>query len=511
MGSNLIMPRVRRRKIRKIFIPNRGEISCRIIRAARELGYATVAAYSDADAGSLPVRMANEVVHIGPADPQKSYLNQELLVKTAKRMKCNAIHPGYGFLAENPEFAERCEKSGLIFIGPTPKNIRDMGDKTVAKKLAIEAEIPVIPGSPEPLESAEQARELAGSIGYPAILKAAHGGGGRGMRIIENPEDIESRFDSCKQESLSSFGSDAIFLEKYLDDPRHIEVQILADGFGNVIHLGERDCTIQRRHQKLIEEAPSPALTPKLRAAMGEAACRLARKVDYLNAGTVEFLLDRDGNYFFMEMNTRIQVEHPVTEMITGIDLIKRQIAIAQGASLDINQEDLTFTGHCIECRINAEDPSRDFLPTPGRIEQIIFPLGPGVRVDTAAFSGSSIPREYDSLIAKVIAHADTRTEAISRMRRALLELKIGGVRSTANFHYAIMTDPVFGSGVYGTSYVDENMDRLNRREFANPEVAAIAVAVEAFYRTRHRLPADRLKPVRPKGSWKQSGRPRPE
>ncbi len=504
------MPRIRRRKITKLFLANRGEIACRVIRAAREMGYRTVAAFSDPDSGSLPVGMADEVAHIGPADAAGSYLNQDLLITTAKKMRCNAIHPGYGFLSENAGFAERCGKAGLIFIGPTPKNIRDMGDKTLAKWLAVETGIPAIPGSPGPLESLDEAKTLAAEVGYPCILKAAHGGGGRGMRIVLDEGQLEAKFDSCRQESLASFDSDAIFLEKLIECPRHVEVQILADGFENVIHLGERDCTIQRRHQKLIEEAPSPAITPELRMQIGEAACRLARKVDYLSAGTVEFLVDRDGSCYFMEMNTRIQVEHPVTEMVTGIDIIKRQIAIAQGAPLDVNQEDVKLTGHAIECRINAEDPTQGFLPTPGRIEQIIFPLGPGVRVDTAAFSGSHIPREYDSLIAKVIVHADTREEAVSRMRRALLELKIGGVRSTANFHYAIMTDPIFVSGEFDTAYVDKNIDRLNRREFANPEVAAIATAVEVFHRTRRRLPVSGLEPVRPEESWKQSGRPRP-
>jgi len=501
------MPRVRRRRIRKLLVANRGEIACRVLRAAREMGIRTVAAFSDPDSGGLPVRMADEVAHIGPADPLKSYLNEEAIIRTARRMGCNAIHPGYGFLAENARFAENCLKNGQIFIGPTPRNIRDMGDKTFAKRLAVEAGIPVIPGLLSPIESTDDARTIAEDIGYPCILKAAAGGGGRGMRIVRGSDDLERSFESCRNEAMAAFGSDAVFIEKLIERPRHVEIQILADGYGNVVHLGERDCTIQRRHQKLIEEAPSPALDSETRLIMGEAACRLARTADYLNAGTVEFLLDEDGQFYFMEMNTRIQVEHPVTELVTGIDIVKRQITIAQGEELDFAQEDVSLKGHAIECRINAEDPARNFLPTPGRIEEIVFPLGPGVRVESSAFSGSQIPREYDSLIAKVIVHADTRDEAIARMRRALLELKIGGVRSTANFHFAIMNDSVFESGDFDTGYIDKNIDRLNRGGFANPDIAAIAAAIEAYLRTHRRLPETAFRPVRSEGSWKNSGR----
>jgi len=504
------MPRVRRRRIRKIFIANRGEIACRVIRAAREMGIRTVAAVSEADTGSLQARMADEVAQIGPSDPPASYLNEEVIIRAARRMGCDSIHPGYGFLSENASFAERCTRAGLIFIGPTAKNIRDMGDKTTAKRLASEAGIPVIPGVLSPIRTIEEAREIADEIGYPCMLKAAAGGGGRGMRIVRSPDRLDRAFESCRHESMASFGSDAVFLEKLIERPRHVEVQILADGFGNVVHLGERDCTVQRRHQKLIEESPSPALTHETRSRMGEDACLLAVRADYLSAGTVEFLLDEDGRYYFMEMNTRIQVEHPVTELVTGIDLIGRQIRIAQGEPLDFTQEDVVLVGHAIECRINAEDPTKGFLPTPGRIHQIIFPMGPGVRVDTAAFSGSNIPKEYDSLIAKIIVHADTRADAIARMKRALLELKIGGIRSNANFHFAIMNDSVFASGDFDTSYIDENMERINRGEFANPEVAAIAVAIETCLRTLRRLPGAPAGRVSPDNAWKQSGRGTP-
>jgi acetyl-CoA carboxylase biotin carboxylase subunit len=501
------MPRVRRRRIQKLLVANRGEIACRIVRAAREMGIPTVAVYSDPDAGGLPVRLANEVVYIGPADPAKSYLNQDAIIKAAKDTRCNAIHPGYGFLAENASFAEKCRRSRLIFIGPTADNIRKMGDKTFSKRLALEAGIPVIPGTLGTIDSPEEAREIADEFGYPVILKAAAGGGGRGMRIARNPDELIRGYESCRHEALASFGSDAIFVEKLIERPRHIEVQILADGYGNIVHFGERDCTIQRRHQKLIEEAPSPVIDPDTRDAMGAAACALCARADYLSAGTVEFLLDTDGQFYFMEMNTRIQVEHPVTELVTGFDLLKRQIEIAQGEKLDISQDDVVLKGHVIECRINAEDPNRNFLPTPGRIDQIIFPLGPGVRVDSSAFSGSYIPREYDSLIAKVIVHADTRAEAIARMKRALLELKIGGVRSTANFHFAIMNNPLFEQSDYDTQFIDDNLEHIRRGEFANPEIAAIAAAVEAYLRTHRRLPVTSHPAVRSAGAWKESGR----
>jgi acetyl-CoA carboxylase biotin carboxylase subunit len=423
-------------------------------------------------------------------------------------MECNAIHPGYGFLAENPDFAEKCHRARLIFVGPTPQNIRDLGNKTIAKRIAMEAGVPVIPGSLEPVNSLSTARAIAKETGYPLILKASAGGGGRGMRIVRDERDLPQAFESCSNEAMASFGSDEIFLERVVENARHIEIQILADDYGNVVHLGERDCTIQRRHQKLIEEAPSPVISPEVRNIIGECAVRIARQANYRNAGTIEFLVDKSG-FYFMEMNTRIQVEHPVTEMVTGLTLVKRQIKIAQGEELDFRQEDIKIHGHAIECRINAEDPARNFLPTPGVIEEIIFPLGPGVRVDSAAFPGSKIPREYDSLIAKIIVHGDTRKEAIARMKRALLELKVKGVRSTTQFHYAIMNDKKFDVGVYDTGYIDKNFDNLINREFENPEVAAIAAALEAYLKTQARLADTALKPVRPEGAWKKSGRAR--
>jgi len=503
------MPRVRRRRISKLFIANRGEISCRIIRTAREMGIRTVAAYSDPDTGSLPMRMCDEVAHIGPADPAKSYLNGSNIIKIAKKMKCNAVHPGYGFLSENAGFAEACNKAGLIFIGPTPANIRELGDKTIAKKMAVDSDVPVIPGTIAPVNTLDDVYRLSGEIGYPVMLKAAAGGGGRGMRVARSESDLERAFDSARNEAMTAFGSDEIFIEKLIESARHIEIQILADGHGNVVHLGERDCTLQRRHQKLLEESPSPALDNDTRVSMGDAARRLARHADFLSAGTVEFLLQGNGSYYFMEMNTRVQVEHPVTELVTGIDLIKQQILIASGEEIQFKQEDITLTGHAIECRINAEDPARNFLPTPGRIDHVIFPQGPEIRVDTSAFSGSSIPREYDSMIGKIIVHADTRTEAIARMKRALLEFKIGGPRSTANFHYALMNDPAFESADYNTTWIDSNLERINGGSFANPEVAAIATAIEAYLRTLQRIPADTRRKSMPTGHWKKSARNR--
>jgi len=501
------MPRVRRRRINKLFVANRGEISCRIIRTAREMGIRTVAVYSDADTGSLPLRMSNEVVHIGPADPRKSYLNQDVLIKAAKKMKCNAVHPGYGFLSENAQFAEKCRKAGLIFIGPTPANIRELGDKTTAKRMAAQSGVPVIPGTLTPVTELEDVIRVAEELGYPVMLKAAAGGGGRGMRVVRAEEEVERAFESSRNEAMTSFGSDAVFIEKLIERSRHIEIQILADGYGNIVHLGERDCTLQRRHQKLIEESPSPVLDNITRASMGDAACRLAKHADYLSAGTVEFLLEPNGSWFFMEMNTRIQVEHPVTEMVTGIDLVKQQILIASGEELAIEQEEINLNGHAIECRINAEDPTRNFLPTPGRIDQVIFPQGPGIRVDTSAFSGSYIPREYDSMIGKIIVHADTRDEAIERMKRALLEFKIGGPRSTANFHFALMNEAAFETGDYDTTWIDRNLDRINDGSFANPEVAAIAAAVEAYLRTQQRVPIDRSNGPKPTDRWRNASR----
>ncbi|MBE3563192.1 MAG: acetyl-CoA carboxylase biotin carboxylase subunit [Hydrogenibacillus schlegelii] len=445
---------------RKLVVANRGEIAVRIIRAAKELGIRTVAVFSEADRDALFVRLADEAYCIGPPPAKESYLNMTQIVALATSVGADAVHPGYGFLAENAHFAELCRHVGLTFVGPSPEAIARMGDKMAAKKTAAIAGVPAIPGSDGLVETPEEAAEVAEAIGYPVIIKATAGGGGKGMRVAENREALIRLLPTAMQEAEAAFGSPGVYLEKYLRRPRHVEVQILADRFGNVIHLGERDCSVQRRHQKLIEEAPSPAVTPELRQALGEAAVRVARAVDYVGAGTVEFLLDEDGRFYFMEMNTRIQVEHPVTEMITGIDLVQAMIRVAAGEPLRVRQEDVAFRGHAIECRINAEDPDRDFMPTPGRIERLWLPGGFGVRVDTGLVPGATVPPYYDSMIAKLIVWAPTREEAIRRMRRALDEMVVEGpgVKTTIPLHRALMDDPQFVAGDVDTRFLERRL-----------------------------------------------------
>lgn len=401
---------------RKILVANRGEIALRIIRACKELGISTVAIYSEADRDSLHIRYADEAVCVGPASPSKSYLNIINLISTATLTGVDAIHPGYGFLAENPRFVEICETHNIKFIGPTAQVMEMMGDKAQAKKLMKEHGLPVIPGSDGPLTSLEEATRLARQIGYPVIIKAAAGGGGRGMRVVYEEAELKKAIQTAQMEAETSFGQPEVYMEKYIENPRHIEIQVLFDEHGNGVYLGERDCSLQRRHQKILEESPAPGVTPELRRALGEAALKGARAVGYTNAGTVEFLLDEDDQFYFMEMNTRIQVEHPVTELITGIDLVKQQILIAAGQPLAFRQEDIVLSGHAIECRINAEDPEKNFLPHPGVIEFYHAPGGPGIRVDSAAYSGAEISPNYDSMIAKLLAWGETREEAIARM-----------------------------------------------------------------------------------------------
>ena len=438
----------------KILIANRGEIAVRIIRACRELGVKTVAVYSEADAKSLHVQLADESICIGPPQAAKSYLNTPRLISAAEITGAEAIHPGYGFLAENRSFAEICEQSGIVFIGPTAEQIRLMGDKVKARETAMAAGVPVVPGSQAPLSGAVEAAQVALQIGYPLMLKASAGGGGKGMRLVSAASELGRAFAAASAEAAAAFGNPALYLERYISPARHIEIQLLGDQTGSVIHLGERDCSIQRRHQKLLEESPSPAATPDLRARMGEAAVRLARSVKYLGAGTVEFLLDAEGNFYFMEMNTRIQVEHPVTEMVTGIDLVKAQIRIAAGEPLPLTQQDITLRGHSIECRINAEDPET-FVPSPGKISDLRLPGGPGVRVDTHLYAGCTIPPFYDSLMAKLIVLGETRDEAIARMRRALDELEIHGVKSTIPVHKRILNSPEFIAGRVSTRFLE--------------------------------------------------------
>ena len=444
-------------KFQKILIANRGEIAVRIIRACREMGIATVAVYSEADRDALHVRMADEAYCIGPAASKDSYLNITNIMSIATLTEVDAIHPGYGFLAENADFAEICEQCNIAFIGPSPEAISRMGDKSEAKRTMKEAGVPVIPGSDGLVESVEEAVEIGRQIGYPIVIKATAGGGGKGIRIAANEDELVSQIVAAQQEAEKAFGDAGVYLEKYLTGMKHVEIQILADQHGNVVHLGERDCSVQRRRQKLIEEAPCPTLTEEVRARMGEAAVRAAKAVGYAGAGTLEFLLGPDGQFYFMEMNTRIQVEHPVTEQITGIDIVKQMILIAQGEPLPFRQEDIRFNGWSIECRINAEVPERQFIPSPGRISFYLPAGGIGVRVDSAAYPGYTIPPHYDSMIAKLIVWADTREEAILRMKRALSEFEIDGVHTTIPFHLKVMDHKRFLRGDFDIKFLEEH------------------------------------------------------
>ena len=443
---------------RKVLIANRGEIALRVVQACRELGVQTVAVYSTADRESLHVVYADEEVCIGPPPSTESYLNVSSLIAAAEITGADAIHPGYGFLSENAHFAEVLRDCRISWIGPPPEVIRLMGDKAQARETARRAGVPVLPGSREPLVDAEEAARLAADVGYPVILKAAAGGGGRGMRIVEHPDQLEAQLATASEEAAKAFGDGSVYLEKYLTGPRHIEFQVFGDQHGNVIHLGERECSIQRRHQKLIEEAPSPALTPELRERMGDAAVRLCREVGYENAGTIEFLLDEDGRFYFMEMNTRIQVEHPVTEMVTGVDLVKLQLKVASGDELGISNG-LKARGHAIECRVNAEDPET-FRPSPGRLTTFHLPGGPGVRVDTHGYEDYVIPPYYDSLVAKVITHGSDREEAAVRMLRALDFFVVEGIRTSIPLHKEILQDPEFRAGRLTTRFLPAFLER---------------------------------------------------
>jgi acetyl-CoA carboxylase biotin carboxylase subunit len=443
------------KNIEKILVANRGEIAVRIIRAARELDIKTVSVYSDIERDSMHVRLADESVCIGPASTQHSYLNIPAILSAAEITDATAIHPGYGFLAENAHFAETCSTAGILFIGPTPGNIRIGGDKSRARQVLKKKGIPVVPGSDGVLGTEEEAFKVAGEIGFPVMLKAAMGGGGRGMKIVGSADELKHAFHLAQREAYSAFGSKDLYMEKYISELRHVEVQIMADGEGNTVHLGERDCSIQRRHQKLLEESPSPSANSSVRKKLGELAVRTARAFRYTNVGTVEFAVGPEWDVYFMEMNTRIQVEHPVTEEVTGIDIIKEQIRLASGMTLEIKQSDVRFSGHAVECRINAEDPV-DFRPSPGRIESFYTPGGPGVRVDTVACAGWVVPSQYDSLIAKLIVHGRDRKEALARMRRALREFVIEGISTTIAFHLRVLDHKDFISGKYNTSFVEK-------------------------------------------------------
>jgi len=439
---------------KKILIANRGEIALRVIRACKEMGIKTVAIHSDIDQNSLHVRFADEAICVGPADSDSSYMNIPSILSAAEITDSEAIHPGYGFLAENPNFSEVCASSGITFIGPTPENIRLAGDKAKARQTMLKAGIPILPGSDGAVTSEEQAIKIAKKIRYPVIIKASAGGGGRGLRVVSKESELPHAFLMAQREAIAAFGDGELYIEKYIAEPRHVEVQILADNRGNVIYLGERDCTIQRRHQKLIEESPSPAVNERLRKRLGETAVKAAKAIRYRNIGTVEFILDRDGEFYFMEMNTRIQVEHPVTEMVTGIDLIKEQIKIAAGLSLSLRQSDVRMQGHSIECRINAEDPDT-FMPSPGTITAYHAPGGPGIRVDTAIYANYTVPPNYDSLIAKLIVYGHDRKEALSRMTRALDEYIIEGIKTTIPFHKKVFSDQDFRKGEFYTNFLE--------------------------------------------------------
>ncbi|MDG0789779.1 acetyl-CoA carboxylase biotin carboxylase subunit [Cohnella ginsengisoli] len=443
--------------IHKILVANRGEIAVRIIRACRELGISTVAVYSEGDRESLHLKLADEAYCIGPIASKDSYLNLTNIMSVATLTECDAIHPGYGFLSENADFADICETCNIVFIGPSAEAISRMGDKAVAKQTMKDADVPVIPGSDGLVEDIDEAVRVAREIGYPVIIKATAGGGGRGIRLADDEEMLVREISTAQQEAQKAFGNSGVYLEKYLTGMKHVEIQIIADKHGNVCHLGERDCSVQRRRQKLVEEAPCPVMTPELRERMGLAAVRAARAVNYSGAGTIEFLLGPDGNFYFMEMNTRIQVEHPVTELITGIDLIKEMISIAEGRPLSFTQEEVRFDGWSIECRINAEDPDRGFMPSPGRIGFYLPPGGPGVRVDSGAYPGYMISPHYDSMIAKLIVWGPTREEAIARARRALGEFMIEGVKTTIPFHLKLLNHPIFNKGTFDIKFLEEH------------------------------------------------------
>jgi acetyl-CoA carboxylase biotin carboxylase subunit len=465
----------------KILIANRGEIAVRVIRACREMEIKTVAVFSEADRASLHVRYADEAHCIGPAPAAQSYLSMGAILEAAARSRARAIHPGYGFLAESPAFAALCAEEGFTFIGPPADAIQKLGSKTSARQIAVAAGVPVVPGATKDLTD-EEARAAALQFGLPVLIKAAAGGGGKGMRVVADAAELASAIRAARSEAQSSFGDQAIYVEKYLPAPRHVEMQILADAHGHLVYLGERECSVQRRHQKVIEEAPSPVVTPEMRRRIGEAAVALARAGGYVNAGTMEFLLDREGNVYFLEMNSRLQVEHPVTEMVTGIDLVKEQIRIAAGEPLRFRQEDLRIQGHAIECRIYAEDPFQNFIPSPGVIRGLREPGGPGVRVESGVYQGYEVPVFYDPLISKIIAWGRDRTEAVERMRRALAETVVKGIKTTVPFHRWVMADPAYMRGEIDTGFIDTHFARRAEEEGSRDrDVALIAAALRLY------------------------------
>jgi acetyl-CoA carboxylase biotin carboxylase subunit len=475
------------RKFSKILIANRGEIAVRVIRAAREMGIGTVAVYSEPDRAALHVRLADEAYAIGPAPSRDSYLRIDRILDVAKRSGADAIHPGYGFLSENAGFAQACADAGVVFIGPPPSAITAMGEKTAARRVAVEAGVPVVPGALHPLADQEAILAEARRIGYPLMLKAAAGGGGKGLRLVAKAEELESSVARARSEAQSAFGDDSLYIEKAITKPRHIEIQVLADSHGNAVHLFERECSIQRRHQKIIEESPSPFVTAELRARMGALAVALVKRVGYVNAGTLEFLVDENREPYFLEMNTRLQVEHPITEMVTGVDLVRLQILVAQGERLPFTQDQLSQRGHAIECRVCAEDPERNFMPNPGRIDALRVPSGPGVRDDSGVYAGFEVPLFYDPLISKLVVHAETREAAIARMLRAVSEYQVVGIRTTLPFFDRALRHPKFVEGDFDTSFVSRLQSEREAEWGKDAADVARAVAAIAAYRERKR------------------------
>jgi acetyl-CoA carboxylase biotin carboxylase subunit len=495
-------------KIRKILIANRGEIAVRIIRTCKEMDIRTVSVYSDADRLSPHVLMADEAYPIGPAQASESYINIEKILETAKKSKVQAIHPGYGFLAENPKFANQVQKSGLIFIGPNPNTIRLMGSKTESRKNMIRAGVPVVPGSKEIIKSMKQAKSVVENLGgYPLLIKASAGGGGKGMRVVRAVSELTRALDASKNEALKAFGDSTIYIEKYLESPKHIEIQIFGDQQRNFIHLGERDCSIQRRHQKIIEESPATIITPEKREEMGKIAIQAAKACRYIGAGTVEFLFDKKGNFYFLEMNTRLQVEHPVTELVTGLDLVKLQIQIAEGEPIPFKQDEVSFKGHAIECRIYAEDSLNNFLPSTGKIRYVNDPDGPGIRLDSGISHDSEISMYYDPLISKLIVWASTRNECMNRMRRALQEYKIGGVKTSIPFCLRVMEHPSYIQGNFGTDFIDLYLDNIKKQIKSDKRVAELAAITIAYQKEKMKQEANKIssnsKSISNSSKWK--------
>jgi len=501
---------------KKILIANRGEIAVRVIRACREMGVSPVAVYSEADAAALHVRLADEAYLIGPAASSESYLRIDRVIEAARRSGAEAIHPGYGFLAENAAFARAVKEAGLVLIGPPAEAMELMGSKTSARRAAIEAGAPVVPGTTEALSSLEDARETAARLGYPVMLKAAAGGGGKGMRLVHAEAELSSAFETARSEAASAFGDESVYLEKAVERPRHVEIQIFADAHGNCVHLGERECSIQRRHQKVIEECPSPINDAGLRARMGEAAVLIARRAAYVGAGTVEFLVsDVTREFYFLEMNTRLQVEHPVTELVTGVDLVREQITVAAGRPLSFTQEDVSWTGHAVECRVYAEDPEQNFMPSPGRLTHLRVPSGPNVRDDGGVYAGAEVSIHYDPMISKLATWGRTRAEAVERMRRALAEYEVGGIKTTIPFFREVMHDEEFLSGRLDTGFVARFMERRRSRAGADEEeearrrdLARVAAALAYAGGSTSAPAASSQQPTRPAPSrWKSAGR----